>query len=167
MKLALALAIASLLWPGTGLAEDVEPGTWMLEIYRPDAPLATRRVTLERSEDLYTQKSDDDERPVFDRARMADGAFVFEHLAFGERCRLRRDPEKPEWVGTCPPDQELKFDGGLTIWLRPPRGVALGPDDADPPNGEAPGEDAPVKDQPAGAPPAADESPGRDPEPTE
>jgi hypothetical protein len=102
-------------------ADKLEPGIWMLEVYRPDAPQDTIQLNFAVKDGAY-KVVDDGGGQQFDNFRMSAGTLLFEHLDFEESCGLLLRPGTQTWEGTCPPDNELKFEDGLTITLRRPRG---------------------------------------------
>ncbi len=117
--------MAGLAVAGTLSAEELEPGKWMMDVYRPDAPLETILITVEQANGGYIAMSPSDGSLQLHDFQVSDNSVWFEYQAFGERCRLLKEGEKNQWVGTCPPDKPVRFDEGLTITLRPPRGSEL------------------------------------------
>lgn len=102
------------------VCEELEPGSWILEIYRPDAPIDVILISVAEVEDGFAFK-DMDGKTIFEDVRVVDGEIEFEHPVFEELCRLSRQADKASWQGTCPPGNEPEFDAGLTISLRPPK----------------------------------------------
>jgi len=118
--------------PGAA-GEELKPGRWVLETYRPDAPLNTVYLTVKKADDGFTFADTNGEATHFETVRVVDHGIEFEHPDFGHMCRLLKRPETAEWKGTCPPGNELQFDSGLTITLRPKKKelAAPEPDSAD------------------------------------
>ena len=102
------------------VCEELEPGGWILEIYRPNAPIDVIHISVAEVEDGFAFKDVDGET-IFEDVRVVDGEIVFEHPVFEELCRLSRLADKASWQGTCPPGNEPEFGTGLTISLRPPK----------------------------------------------
>jgi hypothetical protein len=127
-------------------AEMLEPGIWMLEVYRPDAPQDTIQLDITINGGSY-KVTEGGAGQQFDNFRISEGTLWFEHLDFEESCRLLPRPQAKTWQGTCPPDNEPKFEDGLTITLRRPRGhvphatVAEADTSADVPEEDAQAED--------------------------
>jgi hypothetical protein len=122
-----AIAPLALIVAGQASSTNLEAGTWMLDVYRPDAPQDTIRLEISFEDGVYAVTLSDGASTQVEDLRMADGDVWFEHRDLRESCRLRPTAEPDVWEGTCPPDNEPRFDGGLTVSLRPPRG---GDDDA-------------------------------------
>jgi len=140
--------------PNAG-ADDLGPGSWMLEIYRPDAPLDTRHIRVIEADDGFVFVDTDGEVTYFEGVRVVDGAIEFRHPDFQEKCRLTARPDAEGWNGTCPPGHEPEFDAGLTITLRRPKepspAAAEGDADADAAGEAAVSEGAASGDEPAEA----------------
>ncbi len=128
-------------------ADELRPGSWMLEIYRPDAPLDAKHIRVVEAGETFVFTDADGEKRYFEEVRLVDGAVEFEHPTFEQTCRLVANAEHDGWVGTCPPGHEPEFAAGLTVTLRPPKGpspaVSAAPaDDASDEAGESAADDA-------------------------
>ena len=130
---------------GTANAQEVESGAWTMDVYRPDAPIEIVQLDLVADDGSYmaTIRKGGTFLVNF---RVREGDIWFEHADFDESCRLVRQREG-DWLGTCPPNQELKFDEGLTITLHPPpagepsRDASFGDDEPSADSEEEPNED--------------------------
>ena len=122
MKLVLWLGAFALMFGRVSGAEDLKPGIWMLDIYNPRAPLETIQLRIEAVDATYTAAEMGGGRQQIDNFRLVDDELLFDHLLLEEGCLLRFDEGSGVWQGTCPPNEKLKFDGGLTVWLRAPKG---------------------------------------------
>ena len=114
--------LVALVIAGDAGAEDLTSGIWMLDIYNPRAPLRTIQLTIEADDNSFSAAEMGDGRRQIDNFRFVDNELWFHHLNLDEACMLRFDQSAGKWQGTCPPNNEPKFDGGLTVSLREPRG---------------------------------------------
>ncbi len=114
------LSIALLGVASSAVCGELQPGSWILEVYRPDAPIDVIHISVVEVDDGFAFKEGDDET-IFEDVRVVEGAIEFRHPVFEELCRLARQTDKASWQGTCPPGNEPEFAAGLTISLRPPK----------------------------------------------
>jgi len=113
--------------PGGAGADAIEPGVWILEIRRSDAPpdIKKLRIEVEAGEYAAALESSSSEPEPLPAFRVDAESVSFDFSAAKLSCALAPEEEHAgQWVGTCPPGEEPGSDDVVTVRLRPPEGKA-------------------------------------------
>lgn len=111
---------------GAAFADEFRTGLWVLELRRDDAPVDTRKISIEMRGSgfvVHSATNNELDNPITQFA-IDNNTVTFTIPEVELDCRLDPGTEQPStWGGTCPPEAMPDPDNTLTVILRPPIGL--------------------------------------------